>query len=667
MNDQEHPSYRRYSPRGEHEPGQGHRSPRKYASPNRPYGTGGGPGPRRAGAYEHDYSVPHAPRRRRNSPVDYAAAYNIPPERQTAFDPVDTEPEIMGEIDYGRSAADCSGPAGGLYPGGEPEDAAADDAGADPQDAGAAPGDGSPAGPAASAADGAPYADIPYAAQEDGYRRGESPDVSSRPRPRSEDECEEIPYYDLERQPSARRRSRNAPPERQHAPHQTRPRRRARTSRKARTVITVILLFIAANLIWGSIWLFNSFSLVGGRLVPLDTAELDLSGRGIHTVLGIPRLKKLERLDLSGNDISIRQYRKLAEKLPGCEITWDVPVSSSVSVSNTVSSADISSSSGIRISRLGKAVPYMTALERLDVSDCGLDEEQLWQLDRSLERVDLIWDTDLLGQRVSTDSRVVETGAVEADRLDELAEKIRYFDRLERLDLSRSGLSNDELYEFAVRNPDAKCSWGVEIFGETYASDTLELRLAPPEDVTIDDLSFLRPFYRLQALYIGRGRISDLSPLSGKLTLRILSLDNCGITDISPLKPLTGLVYLELNGNDISDLGALSGMDKLEELHLNSNNISDVSPLSGLGSLRLLNLQDNELATVSGFGDVPSLETLSLRKNQLSDSDSVSALLGISSLKMLDLQQNPFRNKVQAEIKEQFRQALPDCTLYIWK
>ena len=58
----------------------------------------------RAARRAQEESLPSAPRRRRNTPVDFAAMYDIPPEQYDTFDQAESGGEIMEEA--GHEAAD---------------------------------------------------------------------------------------------------------------------------------------------------------------------------------------------------------------------------------------------------------------------------------------------------------------------------------------------------------------------------------------------------------------------------------------------------------------------------------------------------------------------------------------------------------------------------------
>ena len=72
------------------------------------------------------------------------------------------------------------------------------------------------------------------------------------------------------------------------------------SAKKKILVVLAVLLVIAAG---GIVWLFANYHVVGFQCYPKNAAALDLRGQ----------------------EISVDDYEKLSEKMPNCEIRWDVP------------------------------------------------------------------------------------------------------------------------------------------------------------------------------------------------------------------------------------------------------------------------------------------------------------------------------------------------------
>ena len=159
----------------------------------------------------------------------------------------------------------------------------------------------------------------------------------------------------------------------------------------------------------------------------------------------------------------------------------------------------------------------------------------------------------------------------------------------------------------------------------------------------IESLSGLEYAVNLEFLHIGRGEVSDLTPLARLENLRVLKLFSNRITDLTPLTGLIGLQELHLHL--ISDLTPLANLQNLRVLRLQGNHISDVSPLTGLIKLRelqLTNLIFSDLTPLANvLANLQNLKILRLQGNQISD---VSPLAGLTGLQELILEGNAISN-----------------------
>ena len=86
-------------------------------------------------------------------------------------------------------------------------------------------------------------------------------------------------------------------------------------------------------------------------------------------------------------------------------------------------------------------------------------------------------------------------------------------------------------------------------------------------DITDADLALLAHMPNLEALYLCRQEIKDISVLAG-LPLTTLALCEDRIMDFSPLAALTELETLYLGGNPGTDYSVLSGLTRLETLRV---------------------------------------------------------------------------------------------------
>ena len=133
----------------------------------------------------------------------------------------------------------------------------------------------------------------------------------------------------------------------------------------------------------------------------------------------------------------------------------------------------------------------------------------------------------------------------------------------------------------------------------------------------IESLRGLEYAINLEFLHIGRGEVSDLTPLAGLENLRFLKLFENPISDLTPLAGLIGLQELHLGSSLISDLTPLVNLQNLKVLRLQGNHISDVSPLAGLTGLQELILEGNAISDFTPLVSLTNLQTFHIYPNPI--------------------------------------------------
>ena len=111
-------------------------------------------------------------------------------------------------------------------------------------------------------------------------------------------------------------------------------------------------------------------------------------------------------------------------------------------------------------------------------------------------------------------------------------------------------------------------------------------------------------------LYLGRCKISDLTPLSGLTNLRYLDLSQNQISDLTPLAGLMYLGGLQLTGNQITDISPLSGLTNMTLLMLDGNQITSIAPLRGMTNLEYLQLVGNPIYDLTHLSGLTNLVQL---------------------------------------------------------
>lgn len=194
--------------------------------------------------------------------------------------------------------------------------------------------------------------------------------------------------------------------------------------------------------------------------------------------------------------------------------------------------------SGMKItdtSELEEMLPLMPDLEKVDMCDCGISNEDMDALNRRHENVQFVWRVHFSVYSLRTDaiqfcaSNLPGNGYVAIKMTDKQLEPLKYCTELIALDLGHM------LYT---------------------------------------DLSFLENMPKLQYLILVEARFTDITPIGTLKDLKYLELFVNTIDDLSPLLNCTELKHLNIGYTSGFDTEVLKQMTQLERLWYPGNKMS---------------------------------------------------------------------------------------------
>lgn len=118
---------------------------------------------------------------------------------------------------------------------------------------------------------------------------------------------------------------------------------------------------------------------------------------------------------------------------------------------------------------------------------------------------------------------------------------------------------------------------------------------------SITDLTPIKGLTKLEGLRISMNPVSDISPLAGMLQMDRLDLGRTLVRDLGPLKKMTKLTELMLDDTPVDDLGPLAGLSSLERLSIKRTRVSDLSPLKSLRKLKFLYVGGSPVESAGGI------------------------------------------------------------------
>ena len=241
---------------------------------------------------------------------------------------------------------------------------------------------------------------------------------------------------------------------------------------------------------------------IGGQEYPTDVTALELTGTTEADLQMLPYLPQLRTVHITEPAADAQAFIKAVESLPQVTFSWEKEV-----MGITVTSADTELSfAGMPMDsfrEISDALAYFPALEKVDMSNCGFDNETMAAFrEEKREEYKVVW--------------TVQCGKLTARTDDIFFMPVKY-----------------NVYYF--HDSDA--------YNLRYCEDMICIDLG---HMSIKDLSFVEFMPHLRYLVLAHTTVLDIGPLSSCKELAFLELDWTAISDYEPLLGCTGLEDLNL-------------------------------------------------------------------------------------------------------------------------
>ena len=212
---------------------------------------------------------------------------------------------------------------------------------------------------------------------------------------------------------------------------------------RVRWVVAALVPVIAA-----AAWFFSSYGVFSGRVIP----------------------RRVDVIDLRGEDISVQKAEALAAKYPDKTVLWDVPLSGGSRPSDA---------EDLEITALSLSdIPLFSCfpdLKSVDASGCA-DYEALLALRAACPTLALTAFVSVGGKAVPMDA---QRAVLRADTpLEELLEKLPFLPELYRVSFTGGAVSYEMQDALAAAFPGISFRWDVELLGRTASSAAKELSFA---------------------------------------------------------------------------------------------------------------------------------------------------------------------------------------------
>ena len=241
---------------------------------------------------------------------------------------------------------------------------------------------------------------------------------------------------------------------------------------------------------------------VGTETVGYDIRELTLAGAEVEELAAVlPFLTELESVKLTAPLAPVDQLTSLAAEFSYLRFSWELELAG-FTLNDQTETLDLTGIP-LTVEEMDAVLPYLPKLTFVDMTDCGISNEEMDALNARYEDVKIVWTVTLgRGYRIRTDITAFMPAKYDYYPSGNDLENLRYCHDMVAIDLGHRSVSN---CEFAAYMP------------------------------------------HLKYLILAETCVRDLTPLTGLTELVYLELFLNGRLDLTPLTTLTALEDLNLH------------------------------------------------------------------------------------------------------------------------
>ena len=348
----------------------------------------------------------------------------------------------------------------------------------------------------------------------------------------------------------------------------------------------------------------------------------------------IPYAKNAKQLDLRGQQISAAHYETLREKLPGCEITWDVPFQGQY-LSEDTRELTVTSLTDEDVEMMG----YFPKLRVVRAEDCT-DYEQLMKLKDRNPEMQISYQVELGGVSYRENTKKLVFDGDEPEEA-ELLEKMKYLVQLETVHFVQPETSGMALRQLRQDLPDASITWEKDVLGQQLTDTVTQLDFSATPPGSVQEMEEMMAYFPdLELVFFGqcsldneelaayRDRVREeykvaWTVVCGRFTIRtdaesLMSykhkLFSIYDEELVNLKYCEDLICVDLGHNYLRSCDWAAYMPKLKYLILAHNNyLTDISGLANCTSLVYLEIGWTNLRDISPLIGCTSLEDINMK------------------------------------------------------
>ena len=339
------------------------------------------------------------------------------------------------------------------------------------------------------------------------------------------------------------------------------------------------------------------------------------------------------------------------------------------------------------------ALPKLKKLTKLSFPDTELTAEQMENIRKAAEGVEVTFTVDINGQTCDEGTKKIDLSGITSDQIADITPKLCLLSELSELELmskdGHSALSVADVKQLAQAVPDAGIHYEFDLFGKHISTlderveyDSVQIGNKGVEEIRdalsimtgckyllldscgIDNevMASLRDEFPdkkiVWRIYLDTGYPFDF--LTDEQVLRItygLNDENCQV-----LKYCNDVVYLDVGHNEaLTDFSFIGQMPELECLIASLASVTDLSPLRNCQKLIWVELIDcYDLTDITPLKDIPSIRYLSISETEVSDISATDSLPNLERF-------GAVKREISADQQARFRELHPNCiAIFDW-
>ncbi len=283
-------------------------------------------------------------------------------------------------------------------------------------------------------------------------------------------------------------------------------------------------------------------------------------------------LPAVKSVDAPVNTWTLEEKAALLEKWPEIAFRWPVTIAGTVYYGDETA-IDLSGKklSSADVDDLIEFGPYLSELAAVDLSGTDVSVEDALRIKEALPETELKLELDVCGVKVTSEDTFLDLTGVKMDSTEELERVLPLLPKLEKVDMTDCGFSDEEMDELNKRNEAVRFVWTMYINHYTIRTDDRGF-IGSLEHYGYFDAKLIRKFIYCEdmiCLDLGhRITFNDLTFLYEMPQVVYLVLADCRTTDITPIGSLKNLIFLEMILAYAKDLRPLKDCTSLVDLNV---------------------------------------------------------------------------------------------------